>query len=710
MAVTANPAAGSAALKPGIYEGQVTVTYAHAAGCDQSAAHRGGNWDPTCLSRRQASRSRPASADRRRTRRPSWCRTVVRGSGPAQGGHFGHRRRRQLVERDHHAGARQPAGQHGHGNGERGAADRRNLLWPGRPDAFGCGQLSAKRVGGAARPGGPATGHLPAGVVITSTYLFGSPGIPVQPQTVTLTNLSTHPVNFTATGRTGNRNTGASMDWLTFSPASGQMGPGGGTARVTASVPAACFAAGDPCRLWFDQFGGISFHYVEDNYTAGINVQLDIPDVMGALGITGQVIAHSSPRLAAACVPWQANGVFTSLPIGFQATVGLPVSLQVEILDSCAQAMNTGTVVATFSNGDPPVALTPIGGGLWDGTWTPQRAATQAVITVQAAKSDMVAGLLKLSGAVAANTATPIAYAGGIVNAASGAATIAPGTFIAIYGAYFGATSVASSYPFPALLGGTQVLLGGKPVPLYFTSSGQIDAIVPYDIAPNSMQQMIVLNGAASSQPQTVLVGAAQPGVFTQNQGGTGPGAILGRKGGRYCRAEHGGESGQRGRLSADLLHGAGHGDAGHRGRRGCLLSAAVLCRQQGHGNGGRARRAGRVLRTGSGICRTVPGERAGARGRHHRPQRAGGGDRGRRRRTQRPGDGRNQIGRERWVRVRSRPPLFSKINCQAAWPSATMYESSYRSVLLPFGVRAQDLGLAPRACPGTGDGGSSLI
>ncbi len=189
-------------------------------------------------------------------------------------------------------------------------------------------------------------------------------------------------------------------------------------------------------------------------------------------------------------------------------------------------------MVATFSNGDPPVALTPIGGGLWDGTWAPQRAATQAVITVQAAKSDMVAGMLKLSGAVAANTATPIAYAGGIVNAASGAATIAPGTFIAIYGAYFGATGVASSYPFPALLGGTQVLLGGKPVPLYFTSSGQIDAIVPYDIAPNSMQQLIVLNGAASSQPQTVLVGAAQPGVFTQNQGGTGPGAILGQKAG----------------------------------------------------------------------------------------------------------------------------------------------------------------------------------
>jgi uncharacterized protein (TIGR03437 family) len=219
--------------------------------------------------------------------------------------------------------------------------------------------------------------------------------------------------------------------------------------------------------------------------------------------------------------------VFTSLPSGFQATVGFPTPIEVKILDSCAQAMNAGTVVATFSNLDPAVALTPIGDGLWDGTWTPRNAAMQATITVQSAESDTVSGMLQLAGAVAANTSTPIAYAGGIVNAASGASTIAPGTFIAIYGADFGATSVASGAPFPAQLGGTQVLLGGEPLPLYFTSSGQIDAIVPYDITPNSAQQLIVQTGTAVSVPQTVMVGTAQPGIFTQNASGSGAGAIL---------------------------------------------------------------------------------------------------------------------------------------------------------------------------------------
>jgi uncharacterized protein (TIGR03437 family) len=534
--VTANPAAGSAALKPGIYEGQVTVTYGTVpvaitaqlivgglgsnllvsqtgltfqAGAGGSASHAqtflvqnsgtgtlaqlkaatsvtggGANWLNAAIT--------PAPGNPQ----ASIVTVTVNSVPPIAGTYYG----------------------------------RVDLTLP---DAANSPQSVSVALQDLA---GPLPDILPDGFEFASTYRYGDPNPEVLSKTVTLTNLSTHPVNFTATGSTFNRNPGASTDWLTFSPASGNMGPGG-MGLVTVSVPQACYGQGDPCRVDFDQFGGIYFHYVEDNYTAGINVQLHIEDLMGFLGITGvirgspTVVVRASPGVAASCAPSQVNGVFTSLPIGFQATVGLPASLQVEILDSCAQAMNAGTVAATFSNGDPPVALTPIGGGLWDGTWTPQTAATQAVITVQAVESDTAAGMLQLTGAVAANTATPIAYAGGIVNAASGASTIAPGAFIAIYGAYFGATtSVASSYPFPALLGNTQVLLGGRPLPLYFTSSGQIDAIVPYDIAPNSMQQAIVLNGAASSQPQTVLVGAAQPGVFTQNQSGTGPGAILGQK------------------------------------------------------------------------------------------------------------------------------------------------------------------------------------
>src|ERR1019366_4392092 len=82
----------------------------------------------------------------------------------------------------------------------------------------------------------------------------------------------------------------------------------------------------------------------------------------------------------------------------------------------------------------------------------------------------------------------------------------------------------------PTVLGNTQVLLGGRPMPLYFVSNQQIDAVVPYDVAPNSLQQVILQTGTAYAQPETVAVSAAQPGVFSQDQSGTGPGAILGQK------------------------------------------------------------------------------------------------------------------------------------------------------------------------------------
>jgi uncharacterized protein (TIGR03437 family) len=283
----------------------------------------------------------------------------------------------------------------------------------------------------------------------------------------------------------------------------------------------------------FEEDGRIYVKFVENSYTAGIPAHLWWTNVWAGLGLgfTAEPATRHTSTAAASCAPTKLHGGFTSLLAGFQATVGLPASVEVQILDSCAKTMDTGTVVATFSSGDPAVTLTGTGGGQWAGTWTPRTAAAQTTVTVKAIETNAVMGMLQLAGSVAANTATPIVGVGGVVNAASGATTIAPGAFIAIYGQNFGgATNVAPATLYPTLLGGTQVLLGGRPMPLYFTSSGQIDAVVPYDIAPNSVQQLIVQNGTAVSQPETVMVSAAQPGVFSQNSSGTGPGSILGQK------------------------------------------------------------------------------------------------------------------------------------------------------------------------------------
>jgi uncharacterized protein (TIGR03437 family) len=383
---------------------------------------------------------------------------------------------------------------------------------------------------------GPIPDITPTGVAFDTEYIFGQPAVPALSQDVKLLNLGTTAVSFTITGGSvGYPENGASKDWLSISPKTGSLGPGS-YATFTATVPSGCFGgAGDPCMLSYANYGWIYVTFKEDSYTAAIPVELTWPTVWAGLGL-GSVkgpAMGTAPTAVAGCAPSQVNGVFTSLLAGFKATVGLPVPIEVKIIDTCAQTMDTGTVVATFSNGDPPLTLTGTGGGQWTGTWTPRTATAQTTATVKAVTTNAVMGMLELTGSVAASTATPIVGAGGIVNAASYTPTIAPGALISIYGSNFGgATNMASSAPWPALLGNTQVLLGGQPLPLYFTSNGQIDAVVPYDIAPNSVQQVIVQNGTAYSQPETVNVGAAQPGVFTQDQSGTGPGAILGQKSG----------------------------------------------------------------------------------------------------------------------------------------------------------------------------------
>jgi uncharacterized protein (TIGR03437 family) len=380
---------------------------------------------------------------------------------------------------------------------------------------------------------GPIPDITPSGVAFGTEYIFGQPTIPALSQDVKLFNLGTRAVTFSLTGGSrGYSQSGASMDWLTVSPNTGSIGPGS-NAIFTVSVPPGCFGAGDPCQLSYFTHGGIYVTFLEDSFTTNIPVELTWPNIWAGLGLGSvkEPAIRMVPAAAAGCAPSQVNGVFTSLLAGFQATVGLPVPVEVQILDSCAKTMDTGTVVATFSNGDPPLTLTGAGGGQWTGTWTPRTFAAQTTVTVKAIGTNAVMGMLQLAGSVAANTATPIVGVGGVVNAASYAPTVAPGALISIYGSNFaGATNMAPSVPWPTLLGNTQVLLGGRPMPLYFVSNQQIDAVVPYDVAPNSLQQVIVQNGTAYSQPETMTVAAAQPGVFSQDQSGTGPGAILGQK------------------------------------------------------------------------------------------------------------------------------------------------------------------------------------
>jgi uncharacterized protein (TIGR03437 family) len=236
---------------------------------------------------------------------------------------------------------------------------------------------------------------------------------------------------------------------------------------------------------------------------------------------------------ASSCTPTQLIPVSTGLGQSFTEVAAWPTPLIVQVVDDCGSPMGPGTVVASFSTGDPPLSLVSLGAGMWSGTWEPRytAAAASVVITVQAQSlKPALMGTVQISGTLNPNQSAPAISAGGVVSAASfaGNAPLAPGAFTSIFGSNFAAApSSAGSLPLMTTLGGTQAILAGEAMPLFFSSSGQINAIIPYDIAPNATQQLIVQQNLAYSLPEPVTVAPAQPAVFTQDQSGAGIGVIV---------------------------------------------------------------------------------------------------------------------------------------------------------------------------------------
>ena len=272
--------------------------------------------------------------------------------------------------------------------------------------------------------------------------------------------------------------------------------------------------------------------------------------VLGVLAPAGTIPAAAgefaesiaSPR-AAGCTP--SSLVLQPTSLGNQFTVSLlqPASLQVRIVDSCGSPLTSGMVVATFSNSDPQINLVHIGNGTWSGTWQPKNAAqNQVQIGLTAIQGQTrLGGQAILSGTVHPGAPTPLVYSGSVLNAASFAARapVAPGSLISIFGQQLAdGQAIADQAPIPTDLNGTEVLLGGRPLPLRYASDGQLNAQVPYDLAVDTQLSLLVRRGTALSVPENITVAAAQPAVFTVDQSGQGQGAIFRQRSGALALAD----------------------------------------------------------------------------------------------------------------------------------------------------------------------------
>lgn len=237
---------------------------------------------------------------------------------------------------------------------------------------------------------------------------------------------------------------------------------------------------------------------------------------------------------------------FTSLRDGFVAIVGEPMTVEVRIVDECGnfftpQTAPNSAIEIRFSNQDPPVRPVHLGNGSWTATWRPLRATDQRV-TIEVTLYLNVGNRIRAfdsvrTGSVRAGGQAPVVRQGSLRHSATfeTQAPVAPGELISVIGGNLAEREDrVDEFPLPRALGQTEVLLGGRPLPLLYTSEGQINAQVPYDLPVNTQHQVVVRRGTTLSVPEPFVVAAAVPGIFTKNEQGFGQGAIF-RLDGRHA-------------------------------------------------------------------------------------------------------------------------------------------------------------------------------
>lgn len=353
----------------------------------------------------------------------------------------------------------------------------------------------------------------------TGLIFIGTPGSSPSSEDVRVTNLLPNPTSYASSSLTYDGG-----KWITHLPANATVNPN------------------DPRRIVVqpDFTGtspgvrrGVLTLVFEDGTFRVVSILSIVPAASPTANKAGEREANScsSPVL---------RSDFVSLLEGGTVSIGQPVSIEVKVSDECGNLVlgteknANSAVYAKFSNGDPDLRLVPIGDGRWTGTWRPVNAA-QGTVTI-AAVSVYVQGLniqagRSERGVRLASSSAPIVRQGSLVHGASqrGDAPMAPGTLVSLYGVNLAETASApSSVPLPTEVNGTQVLLGGQPLPILYSSAAQINAQIPYDLPVNTSHQVLVRRGETLSVPEQFTVAATQPGIFTENRQGTGQGIVVG--------------------------------------------------------------------------------------------------------------------------------------------------------------------------------------
>lgn len=99
---------------------------------------------------------------------------------------------------------------------------------------------------------------------------------------------------------------------------------------------------------------------------------------------------------------------------------------------------------------------------------------------------------------------------------------VAPGKLISIFGSGLGpADGLPTAFDsptgsLPTTAGGSSVSINGRAIPLLYVRADQINAQVPYELAPSVSASLVVSAGGQSSAPFILSLDAEQPGLLPQ--------------------------------------------------------------------------------------------------------------------------------------------------------------------------------------------------
>ena len=266
-------------------------------------------------------------------------------------------------------------------------------------------------------------------------------------------------------------------------------------------------------------------------FSDGIVRRAGLRTIVTAPPLTTSSIAGPEPHASAGCTPTQLVPIITTLGQSFGVPAAWPVALESEVRDDCGNALNSGSVTVSFSNGDAPLSLQPQQGGMWHSTW--QAGANPGPVTVTLTATNPaqnLTGTREITGGLGDPSPAPVLSAA--VSGASFAANVplAPGSIISLFGQNLtSGTEPASTLPLTTTLAGATAIMAGQQLPLLYAAGGQVNALVSSGININTSQQILIQRGSAYSIPISVNVAASEPAVFPYPAPGDPPtqGAIV---------------------------------------------------------------------------------------------------------------------------------------------------------------------------------------